>query len=465
MNPMEDYRPDVAVLPPSAPNSSAKASSHNRTPRRQFLATATRAAAVSSLAALDISRFAHAAGNGIIRLGLIGCGGRGTGAANDALGTGRDVKLVAMADVFEERIASSLDNLKRGANGVQLQVSADTKFVGFDAYQRLLAAGVDAVILATPPGFRPLHFDAAVGAGAHCFLEKAVAVDAPGIRQLRAAAAAAKQKRLSAIVGLQDRFNESYEQLMAQIANGALGGITRMEALRQAPGLWVVQRSAAEKKSGRRLSETEFQIRNWMRFVWLSGDLFVDMLVHSIDHCVWAIGGPPQSARGRAERRENTSSDHGNTSDFLSATFTYENGVELLAENSLLANGGNVFQARIEGKNGVATTGGKIVDKTGQPLWSYSGPKKNPYQEEMNQWCGSIRQGKGLNTVDSAADSTLVAIMGRTAAYTGREVTWAEMLRSTDAFFTHNPKSFLDDPPELPDKFGDYFFPPRGRKA
>jgi hypothetical protein len=149
----------------------------------------------------------------------------------------------------------------------------------------------------------------------------------------------------------------------------------------------------------------------------------------------------------------------------LSATYTYENGVKLLAENSILANTDAVFQARIEGKNGVATTGGKIVDKTGRPLWSYSGPKKNPYQEEMNQWCGSIRQGKGLNMVDSTADSTLVAIMGRTAAYTGREVTWAEMLRSTDAFFTDNPKSFQDDPPELPDKFGDYLFPPPGRKA
>jgi myo-inositol 2-dehydrogenase / D-chiro-inositol 1-dehydrogenase len=463
MNPIADYRRGVAARPLSVSNSSPGAAAANRTTRRQFLARATKALAVSSLAALDISRFAHAAGSGAIRLGLVGCGGRGAGAAKNALDAGRDVKLVAMADLFEEKITSSLNQLTREGNGVQLQVPGDHQFVGFDAYQRLLAAGVDAVILATPPGFRPLHFEAAVRAGAHCFLEKSVAVDAPGIRQVRAAAAAAKQKGLSAIVGLQDRFDESCKELITQIGKGVLGGITRMQALRRMTGLRVQQRNAAEKQSGRRLSETEFQIRNWWHFVWLGGDLFVDFLVHDLDHCVWAIGEPPQSALGRAERREGTSSDHGNTSDFLSATFTCKNGVELLAENCVLANVGSVLQTTIEGKNGVATIPGKIVDKTGRPLWRYSGPKRNPYQEEMNQWCGSIRQGKGLNTVDSAAASTLAAIMGRTAAYTGREVTWAEMLSSTESLFTHNPKSFQDDPPELPDKFGDYQFPPRGR--
>jgi predicted dehydrogenase len=434
--------------------------------RRKFLGSAAKTLAVGSLAALEVSRFAHAAGSGTLRLGLVGCGGRGTAAAQNALATGRDVQLVAMADLFDEKIASSLTQLGKQSLGGQLQVPKERRFVGFDALERLLAAGVDGVILATPPGFRPLHFAAAASAGVHCFLEKPVAVDAPGIRQVRSANETARRKGLSAIVGLQDRFDKAIQALMAEIAKGTLGRITSQEAVKRVnTGPKNHTRSDLQKELGHVASELEFQIRNWFFFTWLSGDLIAEVLVHGIDNCLWAAGSHPQSARGSTERREHTKPDFGNVSDFLTVKFQYAGGMEMAAEMAFLANVGSQSRNAIAGELGVATTRGNIVDHQGREIWNYGGPKNDRYQEEFNQWCDSIRQSQALNTVNSAADSTLAAIMGRTAAYTGREVTWDQITASTETFFTHNPQSFQDDPPDLPDKFGDYLVPPRGRPS
>lgn len=431
--------------------------------RRKFLGAVAKTVTASSLVTLDISRFAHAAGSGVIRLGLIGCGGRGTGAAKNALATGGDVKLVAVADLFEERVDGVLNQLKGKVNADQVKVSKDNRFVGFDAYEKLLASGVDAVILATPPGFRPPHFEAAAKAGVHCFLEKPVAVDAPGIRQIRAAAEVVRQKRLSAVVGLQDRFDNQSQQLMAEIAKGLVGKIRRQEAIirvKSLPG--GRQRATLEKSLGRTLSELEYQIRNWMCFTWLSGDYIVETLVSHLDLCLWATGRIPLKATGKAERREKRGQEFGNVNDFVSASFRYDDDTELVAEISGHANADPKWDYRIEGDKGVATSKkGPIVDAQGNPTWTFPGQKNEPYQEEMNQWCGSIRKGNAMSTVESAADSNLVAIMGRTAAYAGREVTWAEMQKSTEAFFVRHPKSFQDDPPALPDKFGDYVVPAR----
>jgi len=431
------------------------------TTRRKFIASVAKVAAGASLASLDVSRFAHAAGSGIIRLGLIGCGGRGISATRQALVTGKDIKLVAMADVLEEKITGNLNQLKRrGIPADQLQVSAERQFVGFDAYQSLLAAGVDAVILATPPGFRPLHYEASVRAGIHAFLEKPVAVDAPGVAQIRASTQSARQKGLSVIVGLQEHFDRAHQEFFTEISNGAIGKINKLKAIVRLADVprWAL-RTDVDKQLRRASTEMEFQIRNWYPFVWLSGDMIVERLVHRIDTCLWAKGGLPQSARGSAERREHSGSDYGNISDFCSATYRYADGTELLAEISGFSGARKSDQATIEGEKGVATAADRIVDLKGDSIWTYSGPKMDPYQEEINQWCGAIRNGKAFNTVDQAADSTLVAIMGRTAAYTGREVTWAEIQSLTETFFSHNPKSFQDEPPAGPDKFGDYLSP------
>jgi myo-inositol 2-dehydrogenase/D-chiro-inositol 1-dehydrogenase len=421
---------------------------------------------MGSLASLDISRFAHAAGTDGIRLGLIGCGGRGSGAVSNALKAGKDVRLVAMADLFMEKINQSLSAITKPANSSQIEVPPARRFVGFNAFQELLASGVDGVMLTTPPGFRPAHFQAAVSAGVHCFLEKPVAVDAPGVRQVRLSANSARQRGLSAIVGLQERYDNSFRQCLSAISDGAIGKITRMRATIHLDDLpRYTQRAVLESQLGRTLTEMEFQLRNWYPFVWLSGDMIVEMLVHHLDDCVSAMGKPPQQARGKAERRKHTAAEYGDLSDFLSATYTYPDGTELQAEISGLSGSDRQWQATIEGEKGIATLPNKILDRQGLGIWSFSGPKNNPYDEEMNQWCASIRNRKALNTVDSAADSTLVAIMGRTAAYTGREITWKEILASQDVFFPHNPKSYQEDPPFLPDKFGDYEYPARGAKA
>jgi predicted dehydrogenase len=436
-------------------------------PRRNFLASLGRTAVVGSLAGLDISRFAHAAGSDTIRLGLVGSGGRGSGAVANALKTGKDIRLVAIADLFEDKINQSLAAIRKPANPNQITVPQDRRFVGFNAYQQLLSSGVDAVILATPPGFRPLHFEAAVNAGLHCFLEKPIAVDAPGVRQVRASAALAGQRGLAVVVGFQEHFDNSFRQCLAEISNGALGKITRLKAIIHWEGIpRHAARATVENQLGRPPTEMEFQLRNWYPFVWLCGDMIVEVLVHHLNTCWSALGRAPALARGKAERREHTSSEYGDISDFLSGTYVYPDGTELQAEMSALARSAKQYETIIEGEKGVARMpNSRILDRQGQVIWSFSGPNNNPYDEEMSQWCDSIRNRKPLNMRESAADSTLMAIMGRTAAYTGREVTWSEMLRSKETFFTHNPKSFQEAPPFLPDKFGDYEFPTRGVNA
>lgn len=386
------------------------------------------------------------------------------GAVRGALTTGRDVKLVALADLFANQFDGVVNSLKGKVGAEQVKVSKDAMFDGFDAYEKLLASGVDAVILATPQGFRPLHFEAVAKAGVHCFLEKPVAVDAPGVRQIRAAAEVAKQKRLSAVVGLQDRFDNQCQQLMVEIAKGAVGKITRQETIIRGKSLpRQIQRAPLEKKLGRSLSELEYQSRNWMPYVWLSGDYIVEMLVHGLDISLWAAGRIPQKASGKAERREKHGQEFGNANDFISVSYRYDDGVELAAEISGHADAVPKWETTIEGTKGVAASKeATIVDAQGRPIWTFPGQRNDRYQEEMTQWCGSIRKGNAMSTVESAADSTLLAIMGRTAAYTGREVTWAEMQKSTEAFFVRNPKSFQDDPPALPDKFGDYVVPAKG---
>ena len=267
------------------------------------------------------------------------------------------------------------------------------------------------------------------------------------------------------IVGLNHRFDRPCQQLVEQIANGAIGRITRIEAVVQmGPISWNKPRAALEQQLGRSLTEMEYQLRNWVSFAWLSGDMILERLIHNLDNCLWARGTLSQRALCSATRREHKGPGLGNQSQMMSVKFNCPepSGFEGLAEIGT-ASTSREDRATIHGEKGTADFPDTIVDRQGQPLWKYSGPRPDSYQEEMNQWCGSIRQSKAINTCDSAADSTLAAIMCRTAAYTGREITWAEVERSKEAFFTHNPKSFQDDPPCLPNKFGDYPFPPQGQ--
>ncbi len=436
-----------------------------RLTRRRFLRTAGGILCAASVAELDVARFAHAAGSGTLRVGLIGCGGRGSGAAKGILATGPGIQLVAMGDLFEERMKATLNNLQTQFK-TQVDVIRDRQFIGFEAYRMVIESGVDVLILATPPCFRPLHFEAAVNAGKHCFLEKNVAVDAPGVRRLLQANETAKKKALSAVTGYQRRFRPDYEAVVAKIQGGAIGQVTRLEAFWKGGQVWVQKRPDLQKKLGRPLTEMEFQLRNWIHFTWLSGGIALDPLAHNLDVCNWIMRTSPQSVRATSARREFVSSDFGDGADFFSAEYAYPSGVKMAAESYRLTGKPGKVAEIAYGTKGIAECNNStITDPAGNPLWSY-GPAStvDPYQREQDLFIESIRSGKPLNMIEDSANTDLTAIMGRTSAALGREVTWKEMLASTESFFPDGPLTWDTAPPTLPDKLGDYQWPARGRK-
>src|ERR1043165_4010657 len=264
--------------------------------RRSFLQTTSTVVGGALVGALSIERAAHAAGSDEIKIALIGCGGRGSGAANQALSTEGKIKLIAMADAFPDRLNNSLNELKR-AKAEKVDVPEEHKFIGFDAYKKAIALA-DVVILATPPGFRPIHFEEAVKQGKHIFMEKPVATDAPGVRRVLAAAEEAKKKNLKVGVGLQRHHQLGYLETLKRLHDGAIGDITAMRCYWNGTTPWVHPRAELEKHYGRKLTEIEYQMRNWYYFVWLCGDHIVEQHIHNLDVINWLKKGHPVKARG-----------------------------------------------------------------------------------------------------------------------------------------------------------------------
>ena len=425
--------------------------------RRGFLKVTAMAAGTVLGAFPPAMRAVHADTSATIRLGLVGCGGRGVGAVRDVLTVDPGVRLVAVADVFADRSQNALTTLAGDApvRG-RIEVPSSRQFSGFDAYQALLGSGVDVVILATPSGFRPLHFEAALKAGVHIFMEKAVAVDAPGVRRVLAANELAMSKGLSVAVGFQRRHDPASAETLAQVQAGAIGSLSRMEAQFKAKNCWVRKREA-------RKTEMEYQIRNWFYFVWLSGDMIVEQLTHNLDVCNWAKGGPPARAKGQGGREERMGPDHGEIFDHFVVDYSYADGSALAAEISHLSHNEGKATVYLHGANGTADPFQGTI--TGQTTWKYGGEVVNPYQNRQRAFFSSIRSGVTLNEVETAATTTLTGIMGRMAAYSGKEIAWDEALNSRETFA---PKAYeLDNesPPTLPDKFGDYVVPANGRMA
>jgi myo-inositol 2-dehydrogenase / D-chiro-inositol 1-dehydrogenase len=419
--------------------------------RRQFVGSAV-AATAATVAPLSISRSAHAAGSDTIRLGLVGCGGRGAGAASDALGLGPGTRLVAVADAFEDRALGAARNLSEKFKS-QVDVPRERVFVGFDGYQRVLQSGIDLVLLATPPGFRPLHFEAAVQAGKHVFLEKPMAVDAPGYRKLLSANELAKKKSLKVGSGLQHRYDAGYAETIRRIQDGAIGSVRTMEAFWRAGGVWVRARKPGQ-------SEMQYQMTNWYYFVWLCGDFIAEQLVHNLDICQWIKGGHPERARGSGGRQERFGPDHGEIFDHFKIEYTYADGTRLLAECCHLQSAQKGVGEKITGTLGTATPSGTIE---GQTKWKFSGQRPNPHQAEHAALLDAIRRDLPHNETEYSATSSMMSILGRMAAYDGREVTWDEAIRSQEAFVPER-YAWDADPPTLPDKFGDYEVPARSKR-
>jgi myo-inositol 2-dehydrogenase / D-chiro-inositol 1-dehydrogenase len=391
--------------------------------RRTFVQTAAAAAA-----AIGLPGGVYAAGSDVLRVGVIGCGGRGTGAALDCMRGADGVEIVALGDLVPERITQCREQLtKRVSQDPALvpryKVADDRCFTGFDAYQKVIASDVQYVILATPPAFRPTHLAAAVAAGKHIFTEKPVAVDPAGIRSVLATYEQAQQKGLGIGAGTQRRHQAEYLATIARIHDGAIGEVLSGQVFWNQGGLW-----SREKKP--EWTDVEWQIRNWLYFTWLSGDHIVEQHVHNIDVANWVLRAHPVKATGVGGRQWRTQPVYGHIYDHFAIDFEYPSGARVLSMCRQIDGTRGRIGEEFLGSKGASNAADKI---TGAHAWNWEKPERNvsPYVQEHTDLIASIRAGKPINELKQVAESTLTAIMGREAAYTGQEVTWDELSNST----------------------------------
>jgi predicted dehydrogenase len=369
---------------------------------------------------------AHAGGSDILKVGLIGCGGRGTEAAAQALNADPHVQLIAMGDAFADRLERSLKDLKRDpALAAKIDVKPDHCFVGFDAYKQVLATPVDVVILATPPHFRPAHLKAAIDAGKHVFCEKPVAVDAPGVRAVMAACEEAKARRFSVVSGLCFRYEHAKRETMKRVHDGAIGDIVALQTSYNMGYLWVRERQPD-------WSDMEWQLRNWLYFTWLSGDHIVEQHIHSLDKMAWAMKDEyPVKASGMGGRQVRIEPKYGNIFDHHAVVFEYASGPKLFSYCRQQNGTAHDISDHIMGTKGTCDVMAHRI--TGQNSWSMrKDPKDDMYQNEHDELFASIRSGKPINNGDYMTRSTLMAIMGRMATYTGQVITWEKALQSRE---------------------------------
>ena len=399
------------------------------TSRREALKLAGVALAGSAFPSIIIPNRAFAGTNSeTLKVGLIGCGGRGSGAAMQALKADPNVVLHALGDIFPERFEQCLQGLRK-VHGDKVKVDDGHKFVGFDAYQKVIDSGVDVVLLATPPHFRPLHLEAAIKAGKHIFCEKPVAVDAPGIRKVLELAKLAKEKNISLVSGFCWRFDEAKRAVFGKINDGSVGEVMSIYNTYYTGGAWSFPRQAG-------WSDMEFQLRNWMYYTWLAGDHIVEQAVHSIDMMSWAMGDVlPVSAVGVGGRQVRTDALFGHIFDHFAITYDYANGAKGFHFSRQQENCERSYLVETFGTKGraMADCARSVHKIEGTNPWKYAGVQNDMYQTEHNELFASIRSGKHINNGEQMANSTMLAIMGRMAAYTGRKITWDEALKSTES--------------------------------
>jgi myo-inositol 2-dehydrogenase/D-chiro-inositol 1-dehydrogenase len=394
--------------------------------RRDFLKTAAGAGMVAGFPAIISAQTVTNA----IKVGLVGCGGRGTGAASQALQADDFTELSAVADIDQDRIDNCLDTLKK-IQRIAGRVQADPakQFLGLDAYQKLIGSGVDTVLLATPPGFRPVHLAAVIGAGKHVFCEKPIATDAPGVRSVLATSELAKQKDLSLVAGFCWRYNNKILATFEQIQSGALGKLAAYYATYYTNPVKPMPPSSA-RPSG--ISDIEWQIRNWYNFVWLCGDSIVEQAVHSADKIAWAMNDqPPVSCVGVGGRT--IPAEGGNIYDHFEVNYLYADGTRAFLANRQMEGCYNENSDYLLGADGTCTIGrGPAPHIDGKTNWAWTGQEYNMYQREHDLLFASIRKHQPMNDGKRMATSTLLAMMGRMAAYTGQQITWDQALNSQE---------------------------------
>jgi myo-inositol 2-dehydrogenase/D-chiro-inositol 1-dehydrogenase len=393
--------------------------------RRDFIKATAVAGTTLAATRLSIPEV-HAAGSDEIRIGLIGCGGRGTGAVMNAFEATKGVRLVAVGDAFADRIEAAKKRWEE--LGEAAVVPKESCFVGLDAYEKVIASDVNYIILATPPGFRPPHLKAAVAAGKHIFTEKPVAVDAPGIRECLAIAEESEKKGLAIGAGTQRRHQKGYLEVMKRVHDGAIGELRAARAYWNQGGLW-------NKARQRGWSDLEWQMRNWLYLTWLSGDHIVEQHVHNIDVVNWAMGAHPVSAEGMGGRQSRISNDFGMVFDHFAIDYAYENGAHMMSMCRQVPDCANRVAETIVGSTGSCETdsGANRYVLTGANRWRFREEAISPYVQEHIDLIESIRSGSPINELKQVSESTFTAIMGRMSAYTGKAMTWDEALASDES--------------------------------
>ncbi len=423
-------------------------------PRRDFILSSSAALAATSLAGFPfIGRGKETVEP--LKIALVGCGGRGAGAANQALIADANTTLVAVADLFADKLAVGLNALK-AQHGARVDVPLERQFVGIDAYKHAIACA-DVVILGTPCAFRPVHFEEAVRMGKHAFLEKPVAVDAPGVRRVLAAAAEAKRKNLKVAVGFQRRHKKGFQEMIQRIHAGQLGEVIYTRAFANTP-----LRTGLVRKP--EFSELEYQCRNWYYFSWLSADFIVDNLIHGIDISNWIHGAYPVRAHGMGALSER-SPDYGNLFDHFAIEWEYPSGARLFGECDRRPGCWASVANHAVGSEGRADflDGREVYSITGKNPWQMKSVRgENPYQQEHDDFFEAIRKDHPYDETDYGAKSTLTAIMGRMAAYSGKVVEWDAALNSTLSL-APDIHSMSDPAPVSPDSSGLYAIPVAGR--
>jgi predicted dehydrogenase len=406
--------------------------------RRDFLKTSTAAAA-----GLGFLSNAHAKGNDTIKVGLVGCGGRGTGAADNicqAAGTSYNIKIHALADVFDDRLRDCRDHIRNSEHGKEkFDVAEDRCFVGFDAYQKVIDC-CDLVMLATPPGFRPQHIEATIKAGKNLFCEKPVGVDGTGIRKVLGAYEEAKGKKLAVVAGTQRRHQAGYIASMKRIHDGAIGDITSGRVYWNQGPIWAKKREPG-------WSDTEYQLRNWYHFLWLCGDHIVEQHVHNLDVACWALRAHPVQAVGMGGRQAISEPEYGQSYDHFAIDYEFPDDVHVFSMCRQIEGCENNVSETITGTNGEFRSKG--YEFTGKSNTRVRSRGTDPYVQEHIDLLDSIVSSKPINELKQVAESTLVAIMGRMSAYTGKAVTWEQALNSKlDTFPKHlDMKGKMEEPP------------------
>lgn len=382
----------------------------------------------------------------VLKAGLIGCGGRGTGAAINFLDAGPNLQIVALGDVFQDRLDLCRAELKAAKN---VEIPDEKCFLGFDNYEKVIDSGVDIVLLCTPPHFRPQHVEAAVKAGKHIFMEKPCAVDPVGARSVMVSSERAKQKGICIVSGTIRRVQKDFMETWRRVQNGAIGEIVSAHIIRNGGSLWVINRQPG-------MSDMEYMLRNWANFCWLSGDHIVEQFIHEVDVMNWYIGKNPVKAMGWGGRQRRVTGDQ---YDFFSVEYLYDNGMQTHCAARQITGCSNLTKQLITGTEGFANASGTIFNLKGEETWKYPHPAEDssdptwkvtdPYVQEHINLVTAIRRGEYLSDAEAQINSTLVTIMGRMSAYSGKDVTWEEVMNS-DLYL--GPKAYDFGPvPNIPE--------------